>query len=68
MDKSIIARIPAPSEKAALHYLAFSALYLAQGIPEGMIVFGLPAWVAVNGLSAAETGSFVAISFLTYVS
>jgi PAT family beta-lactamase induction signal transducer AmpG len=59
MDKSIIARIPVLSENAALRYLTFSALYLAQGIPGGMIFFGLPAWMAVNGLSATEIGSFV---------
>ncbi len=61
MDKSIIPRIPALSENATLRYLAFSSLYLAQGIPEGMIVFGLPAWMAANGLSATEIGSFVTI-------
>ncbi len=66
MDKSIIPRIPALSENAVLRYLAFSSLYLAQGIPEGMIVFGLPAWMAANGLSATEIGSFLAVSLLPW--
>ncbi|NTV82953.1 MAG: AmpG family muropeptide MFS transporter, partial [Bacteroidales bacterium] len=57
----ISTRIPALSENASLRYLTFSALYFAQGIPLGLLMFGLPAWMAINGVSAAEIGVYVAI-------
>lgn len=52
--------IPALSENTFLRYFNFIALYVAQGIPEGMTLFGIPAWMAMNGSSPAEIGSFVA--------
>jgi MFS transporter, PAT family, beta-lactamase induction signal transducer AmpG len=54
-------RFPALAQNKVLRYLSFSALYLAQGIPEGLLWFGLPAWMAMNGKSPAEIGGFVAI-------
>ena len=54
-------RFPALAQNKVLRYLSFSALYLAQGIPEGLLWFGLPAWMAMNGKSAAEIAGFVAI-------
>lgn len=53
--------LPALSEHTLLRYFNFIALYLAQGIPEGMLYFGLPAWMAVNGKSPGEIGAFVAV-------
>lgn len=52
--------IPALSENSKLRYFNFIALYLAQGIPEGMTLFGIPAWLAMNGKSPGEIGAFVA--------
>jgi len=49
------------SENAVLRYFTFSSLYVAQGIPEGLTFFGIPAWMAVNGKSPAEIGSFIAV-------
>lgn len=66
MRNSITNRFPALSENAVLRYLSFSVLYVAQGIPEGMVVFGLPAWMAMNGKSPAEIGSFTAIALLPW--
>jgi MFS transporter, PAT family, beta-lactamase induction signal transducer AmpG len=54
-------KFPALAQNKVLRYLSFSALYLAQGIPEGLLWFGLPAWMAMNGKSAAEIAGFVAI-------
>jgi len=48
------------SENALLRYFTFSSLYAAQGIPEGMTFFAIPAWLAMNGKSPAEIGSFIA--------
>jgi PAT family beta-lactamase induction signal transducer AmpG len=57
---------PALSQNAPLRYITFSALYFAQGIPEGLLRFGLPAWLAMNGKSAVEIGSLVAIGILPW--
>jgi len=51
---------PALSENTFLRYFNFIALYVAQGIPEGMAFFGIPAWMAMNGKTPGEIGSFVA--------
>lgn len=50
--------LPALSENTILRYFNFIALYFAQGIPEGMLFFGIPAWMAMNGKSAGEIASF----------
>lgn len=57
---------PALSENAVLRYLSFSALYLAQGIPEGLVIFGIPAWLAMNGKSPAEIGTLTAIALIPW--
>ncbi|QCY69094.1 MFS transporter [Antarcticibacterium flavum] len=49
------------SENATLRYLSFSALYLAQGIPEGITYFAIPAWLAMNGKTPLEIAGFVAV-------
>ena len=51
--------LPSLTQHTFLRYLSFSVLYVAQGIPEGMTFFGIPAWMAMNGKSAAEIGGFV---------
>ena len=53
--------LPALSENTFLRYFNFIALYVAQGIPEGMTLFGIPAWMAMNGKTPGEIGSFVAV-------
>lgn len=63
---SNVSGFPALSENAVLRYLSFSALYLAQGIPEGLVIFGIPAWMAMNGKSPAEIGSFTAIALIPW--
>lgn len=54
-------KIPPLSENALLRYFTFSALYFAQGIPNGLLWYALPAWMAMNGKTPAEIGSFVAV-------
>lgn len=55
------ARFPALAEHKYLRYFCFAVLYVAQGIPEGMTYFGIPAWLAMNGKSAADIGAYVAV-------
>jgi PAT family beta-lactamase induction signal transducer AmpG len=56
--KSTKTALTALSENAFLRYFNFIALYFAQGIPEGMLFYGIPAWMAMNGKSAGEIASF----------
>ena len=54
-------KVPALSENAFLRYFTFAALYVAQGIPEGLLWYAIPAWLAMHGKSPAEIGSYVAV-------
>ncbi len=58
--------LPALSENKIVRYLNFIALYIAQGIPEGMLLFGIPAWMAMNGKTAGEIGAFAAAAGLPW--
>lgn len=46
--------LPSLAGHSFLRYLNFIALYFAQGIPEGMLFFGLPAWMAMNHKTPGE--------------
>jgi MFS transporter, PAT family, beta-lactamase induction signal transducer AmpG len=58
--------LPALSEHSVLRYFSFAILYVAQGIPEGMTLFGIPAWMAANSKTAAEIGAYTAIIFIPF--
>ncbi|WP_282123974.1 MFS transporter [Algibacter mikhailovii] len=49
------------SENPVLRYITFSTLYIAQGIPEGITFFAIPAWLAMNNKTPTEIASFVAV-------
>jgi PAT family beta-lactamase induction signal transducer AmpG len=49
------------TSNAVTRYFSFSALYAAQGIPEGITFFAIPAWLAMNGKSALEVAAFVGV-------
>lgn len=49
------------SDNAVTRYITFSALYTAQGIPEGITFFAIPAWLAMNGKSAMEIAAYVGV-------
>ena len=53
--------LPALSESSFLRYITFCILYVAQGIPEGLLYYAIPAWLAINGKSPAEIGGYVAV-------
>lgn len=60
-DKIKSIPLPSLSENTFLRYFSFAALYVAQGIPEGLLWYAVPAWLAMNGKSPAEIGSYVAV-------
>lgn len=53
--------LPVLSENTFLRYFSFAVLYVAQGIPEGLLWYAIPAWLAMNGKTPAEIGSYVAV-------
>ncbi|MBP8250142.1 MAG: MFS transporter [Chitinophagales bacterium] len=57
---------PALSENKILRYFNFVALYFAQGIPEGMLALGIPAWMAMNGKTPGEISAFAIIIVLPW--
>jgi PAT family beta-lactamase induction signal transducer AmpG len=59
-------KLPALSEHRFLRYLSFAILYAGQGIPEGMTIFAIPAWMAMNGKTPAEIGTYAAIIFIPF--
>ena len=50
--------IPALSENTFLRYFNFIVLYFAQGVPEGMLFYGIPAWMAMNGKTPGQIAGF----------
>lgn len=54
------------SDNTFLRYFNFIALYFAQGVPEGMLTFGIPAWMAMNGKSPGEIAGFAVITVLPW--
>ena len=66
MTDRISQSLPALSESATLRYFSLAILYVAQGIPEGMTILGIPAWMAANGKTPAEIGGYTAIIFIPF--
>ncbi len=58
--------LPALSEHKTLRYGAFLALYVAQGLPEGLLYVAVPAWLAQQGVSAAAIGAYIGIILLPW--
>ena len=46
------------SNSTFLRYFAFVALYFAQGLPYGMLLLSIPAWLAMNDKTPGEIASF----------
>lgn len=53
--------LPVLSTHTFFRYFSFAILYMAQGIPEGITYFAIPAWMAMNGKTPAEVGAFVGV-------
>lgn len=57
---------PVLAESAGSRFFSFSLLYFAQGVPEGLTFFAIPAWLAMNGVSSLIIGSYVAMVALPW--
>ena len=58
--------LPALADSRNLRFGAFAGLYMAQGIPWGMFIVAIPTWLAAQGYSAAEVGTFIAVVTLPW--
>ena len=58
--------LPSLTENTLLRYMSFAILYVAQGIPEGMTFFAIPAWMAMNDKNALEIGAYVGVMSLPW--
>lgn len=57
---------PALSEHLVFRFVAFTALYAAQGLPYGLLSVAVPAYMAAQGVSPAAIGSFIGITILPW--
>jgi MFS transporter, PAT family, beta-lactamase induction signal transducer AmpG len=60
------AHLSSLSESPILRYFTFVVLYFSQGIPEGITIFAIPAWMAMNGKSAAEIAGYSAVIIIPF--
>ena len=54
------------SERSLLRYAAFTLLYAAQGFPYGLLSVAVPAYMAQQGLTPAQIGSYMGIILLPW--
>jgi MFS transporter, PAT family, beta-lactamase induction signal transducer AmpG len=66
LASSIITVLPVLKNNRYLRFITLGLLYIAQGLPIGLFQVAIPAWLAAQGLSVAEVGSFIAIVFLPW--
>lgn len=68
-DLALAVDLPPPrtlSEHRTLRVSTLFLLYVAQGLPLGLVNFALPAWLAQNGASAAAIGGVLAMANLPW--
>jgi len=49
-----------------VRYVTGAMMYFAQGIPQGLLGIAIPAWLASQGVSAADIGSYLAVIVLPW--
>ncbi len=54
------------TQNATLRYLVFSALYISEGIPIGILFYAIPAWLAMNGKTPLEIASYMAVIIIPW--
>src|SRR5687768_9021413 len=57
---------PALSQSRRLRLFAVLLLYIGQGVPLGLFMFAIPAWMAANGASAADVAYVLGLSALPW--
>jgi len=54
------------TENAVLRYVLFSVLYFAQGIPGGITIYAIPAWLAMNGKTPMEIATYSGVVLIPW--
>ncbi|MDX2413212.1 MAG: MFS transporter, partial [Woeseiaceae bacterium] len=54
------------SNSSRVRYATGSIMYFAQGIPQGLLSIAIPAWLASEGVGAAEIASYLAVIVLPW--
>lgn len=54
------------SKSSRVRYVTGSMMYFAQGIPQGLLAIAIPAWLASQGASASDIGSYLAVIVLPW--
>lgn len=49
-----------------VRYATGAMMYFAQGIPQGLLAIAIPAWLASQGVSASDIGSYLAVIVLPW--
>jgi PAT family beta-lactamase induction signal transducer AmpG len=49
-----------------VRYATGSIMYFAQGIPQGLLAISIPVWLASQGVSAGDIGSYLAVIVLPW--
>lgn len=60
------ATLPVLSENRVARFAAIMVLYFMQGVPLGLSLIALPAWLAEAGATPIEVGAFVGIAILPW--
>lgn len=58
--------LPALSDSAWWRLFMFTALYIAQGVPIGLLIYAIPSYLAHRDVSATLIGSYLAMATLPY--
>jgi len=58
---------PVLENNSRIRYATGAIMYFAQGIPHGLLSIAIPAWLASQGVSAGEIGSYLAVIVLPWV-
>ena len=58
--------LPSLTSGRRIRLFAFTACYVAQGLPIGLLTVAMPAWIAANGAEASDVANFVAITTLPW--
>jgi PAT family beta-lactamase induction signal transducer AmpG len=61
-----MSNLPTLEDNRYLRFAAFAILYAAQGLPWGLFVTAIPAWLSGKGYSAGDIGTFIAIAGLPW--
>jgi PAT family beta-lactamase induction signal transducer AmpG len=54
------------SHRSSVRYVTGAMMYFAQGIPFGLLSIAIPAWLASQGVSAGDIGSYLAVIILPW--